>query len=554
MSENFTKPAVLSRRDLLKSSALAGVALSIGAATLGSSDALAQNSQSNVWQVPDFDLAEMTVADLQAALTAGKLTSRALCEKYLSRIAAIDKSGPAINSIIELNPDALRIADELDAERKASGTRGPLHGIPILIKDNIDTADRMMTTAGSMALIGPPAPRDAHIVERLRKAGAILLGKTNLSEWANFRSTKSVSGWSGRGGQSRNPYALDRNTSGSSSGAGSSMAAALAAIAVGTETDGSIVSPASSNGVVGIKPTVGLVSRSGIVPISHSQDTAGPMARTVADAAALLTAMAGSDPADQDTREADRRREDYTLALKPGALSGARLGVVRAKQFGLGTKLDTIYDASLAALKQQGAILVDPVEIKHLGEYDDAEFEVLLFEFKDNLNKYLTARGSTSSVKSLAEVIKFNETNRDQELPYFGQEILLQAEEKGPLTDKKYREALEKSRKLARAGIDGALKEHKLDALVSLSNGPAWLIDLVNGDSYSGGNSSVSAVAGYPHITVPAGFLFGMPIGLSIFGAAWSEAKLISLAHGFEQATKARRAPRFLKTADLTKR
>ena len=521
-----------------------------------------------------FDLEEATIAGLQQRMQSGQDTSRSLVDKYLARIEAVDRSGPALHSVLEVNPDARTIADRLDAERKSRGPRGPLHGIPILIKDNIATADRMLTTAGSLALAGSAAPRDAFIVQRLRDAGAVILGKTNLSEWANFRSTHSTSGWSGRGGQTKNPYALDRNPSGSSSGSGASIAANLAAAAVGTETDGSIVSPSNSNGLVGFKPTLGLLSRSGIVPIAHSQDTAGPMARTVADAAALLGAMAGEDPDDPATRPthgsaaaggrgtqlagADPRArpgaQDYTRFLDPNGLKGARIGVVRNKYFGYSPAADRLAEAAIAEMKKQGATIVDPANIATLGKFDDGEFDVLLFEFKADLNKYLTWLGAASPVHSLTDVIAFNEAHKDQEMPYFGQEIMAMAEKKGPLTSARYTAALARNRQMARAlGIDAVMTKFKLDALVAPTGGPAWLTDIVSGDSSAANAASpstVTSVAGYPHITVPAGYYRGLPVGMSFFGRAWSEPTLIKLAYAYEQATKHRRPPTFPPTAD----
>jgi len=507
---------------------------------------------------PAFDLEEATIADLQQRMESGRATARSLAEQYLARIEAIDRSGPSLRSVLELNPEALEIADQLDAERKSRGPRGPLHGIPILLKDNIATADRMMTTAGSLALAGVKPPKDAFLVDRLRKAGAVILGKTNLSEWANFRSTKSTSGWSGRGGQTRNPYALDRNPSGSSSGSGAAIAANLSAAAIGTETDGSIVSPSSSNGLVGIKPTLGLVSRSGIVPISHSQDTAGPMTRTVADAAAVLGAIAGSDPEDAATRDADTKgRRDYAASLDAAGLKGARLGIVRNRLFGGNPAADQVAEAAIAAMKAQGATIVDPANIPTLGKFDDTEFDVLLFEFKADLNKYLTWLGAASPVHSLKDVIAFNAAHNDEEMPYFGQEIMEMAEKKGPLTSADYKAALATNRQQSRAlGIDAVMTKFKLDALVAPTGGPAWLIDLVNGDGGTAtlpGPSTVTSVAGYPHITVPAGSHHGLPVGVSFFGAAWSEPTLIKLAYAYEQATKQRRPPEFRATADLAR-
>jgi amidase len=507
---------------------------------------------------PPFDLEETTIADLQQRMQSGRATARSLAEQYIARIEAIDRGGPALHSVLELNPEALDIADRLDAERKSRGPRGPLHGVPILLKDNIATADRMMTTAGSLALAGVKPPKDAFLADRLRQAGAVILGKTNLSEWANFRSTRSTSGWSGRGGQTKNPYALDRNPSGSSSGSGAAVAANLIAAAIGTETDGSIVSPSSSNGLVGIKPTLGLVSRSGIVPIAHSQDTAGPMARTVADAAAILGAIAGADPEDAATKDADNKgRRDYSPSLDAAGLGGARLGVVRNRLFGNNTAAEAIAESAITAMKQQGATIVDPANIPTLGKFDDTEFEVLLFEFKADLNKYLTWLGAASPVHSLKDVIAFNTAHQDQEMPYFGQEIMEMAEKKGPLTAAAYKTALAKNHQQSRAlGIDAVMTKFRLDALVAPTGGPAWLIDLVNGDSGTAampGPSTVTSVAGYPHITVPAGFHRGLPVGISFFGRAWSEPTLIKLAYAYEQATKRRRPPQFRPTADLAR-
>ena len=517
---------------------------------------------------PPFDVEEATIAALQQRMQSGQETSRSLVDKYLARIEAVDRSGPALHSVIEINPDAPIIADQLDAERKGGRVRGPMHGIPILLKDNIATADRMMTTAGSLALAGVKPPKDAFIVSRLRESGAVILGKTNLSEWANFRSTHSTSGWSGRGGQTKNPYALDRNPSGSSSGSGAAIAANLAAVAVGTETDGSIVSPSNNNGLVGIKPTLGLVSRSGIVPISHSQDTAGPMTRTVADAAALLGAMSGADPDDPITTRGvgvelapplGRPRSaptDYTRFLDPNGLKGARIGVVRNKYFGSSPATDALAEAAIAVMKQQGAILVDPANIPTLGKFDDGEFQVLLYEFKADLNKYLTWLGGASPVHALKDVIAFNDAHKDQEMPYFGQEIMAMAEKKGPLTSAKYVSTLARNRQMARAlGIDATMTKYKLDALFAPTSGPAGLIDLVNGDSGGGSSpSTVTSVAGYPHITVPGGFYRGLPVGMSFFGRAWSEPTLIKLAYAYEQATKHRKPPAFAATADVTAR
>jgi amidase len=492
--------------------------------------------------VPGFELDEVTIAQLQEGMQGGRWSAKTIAEAYLARIDAIDKR--TTNAVIERNPDALRIAEERDAERKAGHVRGPLHGIPVLIKDNIDTADRMHTTAGSLALADHIAQQDAGVAKRLRDAGAVIIGKTNLSEWANFRSTHSTSGWSGRGGLTRNPYALDRNACGSSSGTGAAIAANLAAVGIGTETDGSIVCPSSASGLVGVKPTIGLLSRSGIIPISHSQDTAGPMARTVRDAAILLGALTGVDDRDKVTlKSKGKAYTDYTQFLDAGGLKGARIGVAR-HYFGFNDHVDRIMKDALDALKQLGAELVDPADMTTAGKYDDSEFEVLLYEFKADLNDYLKPLKLT-----LADLIKFNEANRDKEMPYFGQEIFEQAEKKGPLTDAKYKKALAKNHRLSRTeGIDATLKKHKLDALIAPTGGPVWPTDLVNGDHFTGGFSTASAVAGYPHVTVPAGYAFGLPVGLSFFAGAWSEPTLLKLAYAFEQGTKARRAPRFLTT------
>jgi amidase len=514
-----------------------------------------------------FDLEEATIAGLQQRMQSGQDTAHSLVVKYLARIEAVDRHGPALHAVIEVNPDALAIADRLDAERKTRGPRGPLHGIPILIKDNIATADGMMTTAGSLALVGSKPPKDAFIVTRLRDAGAVILGKTNLSEWANFRSTHSTSGWSGRGGQTKNPYALDRNPSGSSSGSGAAAAASLAAATVGSETDGSIVSPSNNNGLVGIKPTLGLLSRSGIVPISHSQDTAGPMTRTVADAAALLGAMSGADPDDPATLAAGVQRAapkgrprsaptDYTQFLDPNGLKGARIGVVRNKYFGSNPAVDRLAEAAIAEMRKQGATIVDPANIPTLGKFDDGEFDVLLYEFKADLNKYLAWLGAASPVHSLKDVIAFNDAHKDQEMAYFGQEIMMMAEKKGPLTSAKYTAALARNHQMARTlGIDATMTKYKLDALVAPTSGPAGLIDLVNGDSSGGGASpsTVTSVAGYPNITVPDGFIRGLPVGLSFFGRAWSEPTLIRIAYAYEQATKHRKPPTFAPTAEVSR-
>jgi amidase len=494
-----------------------------------------------------FELDEITIGRLQSGMSSGQFTAHSLAEKYLQRIDEIDKHGPVINSVIETNPEALSIATALDKERKAGHTRGPLHGIPILIKDNIGTADRMMTTAGSLSLVGSRPAQDAFIVRKLREAGAVIIGKTNLSEWANFRSSHSSSGWSGRGGQTRNPYSLDRNPCGSSSGSGAATAANLCAVSIGTETDGSIVCPSSANSLVGIKPTLGLVSRSGIIPIAHSQDTAGPMARTVADAAILLGAIVGFDPQDSITKAGQEKFSgDFNSSLDVNGLKSARIGVVR-KSFGFNDGVDKLMEESIDAIKRLGAIIIDPANIPTAGKFDDSELEVLLYEFKADLNKYLAALGPGAPVHSLKEIIEFNERNRDREMPYFGQDLFVKAQAKGPLTDKPYRAALAKNHRLSRAqGIDLVMNQHRLDALIAPTGGPSWTTDWANGDHFTGGYSSASAVAGYPHVTVPAGYAFSLPVGISFFGRANSEALLIKFAFAFEQATKARRPPHFL--------
>ncbi|MGA3087350.1 MAG: amidase [Terriglobales bacterium] len=499
----------------------------------------------------DFELDEITIDDAQKGLQSGQYSSRTLTEKYLARIQEIDQSGPMLNAVIERNPDALEIADTLDQERKSRGPRGPLHGIPVLIKDNIDTGDRMQTTAGSWALAGTSARGDAFVAAQLRKAGAVILGKTNLSEWANIRSSHSTSGWSGRGGLTRNPYALDRNPCGSSSGTGAGVSANLCVAGVGTETDGSVVCPSSANGLAGLKPTVGLISRRGIIPISHSQDTAGPMARTVRDLAIVLSAMAGSDGEDSATADGEGHASpDYTKFLDPAGLKGARLGVVR-KYFGFNDAVDTLMDNLIAEMKGAGAEIVDPADIPTIGKFDDSELVVLLYELKADLASYLARRAGSSAttLKSLRDVIEFNERNHAREMPYFGQDLFLKSEQKGPLTDKNYLDARALNQRLSRAeGIDFIMDKFKLDALFAPTGGPAWMTDLVNGDHATGGSSSAAAVAGYPNINVTAGSLWGLPVGVSFFGRAWSEPVLLKIAYAFEQLTKARRKPRFLPT------
>lgn len=501
--------------------------------------------------VADAAVEEVGIDVLRERLARGELTSRMLVEHYLARIERIDRNGPALNAVIELNPDALKIADELDAERRAGRLRGALHGIPILIKDNIDTADRMHTTAGSLALADSIAVRDATVTANLRKAGAVILGKTNLSEWANFRSSHSSSGWSARGGQTRNPYALDRNPCGSSSGSGAAVAASLAAAAIGTETDGSITCPSAATGLVGIKPTLGLVSRSGIIPIAHSQDTAGPMARSVTDAVLLLDAIAGTDADDPATAAADAHHAvPFARHLDAAALKGARIGVAR-KLAGFSPEVDAVFAENIAVLRAAGAVIVDPVDLPHFGKYGDDELVVLEYEFKHDLDAYLGALPRTNNVpRTLSALIDFNRAERDREMPWFEQDLFVASLARGPLTDPAYRKALARSKRLAgREGIDAALKKHRLDALIAPTGGPAWTTDWVNGDHFVGGGATTApAVAGYPHITVPAGLVHGLPVGLSFFGTAWSEPRLVALAYAFEQAAGARRPPRYLRT------
>ncbi|MGA8405696.1 MAG: amidase [Candidatus Acidiferrales bacterium] len=548
------------RRKFLQSTAITGIAAALApvlrssGAEVRDNSALPPNSKNayNPADVKPFELDEITIADLQDGMKSGKYTARSIAELYLARIDAIDKNGPAINSVIETNPDALSIADALDKERKEKGPRGPLHGIPVLIKDNIDTRDRMSTTAGSLALVGAKPPKDSFVAQKLREAGAVILAKSNPSEWANIRSSHSTSGWSGRGGLTKNPYALDRNPCGSSSGSGAGVSANLCAISIGTETDGSIVCPSSANGTVGIKPTVGLVSRSGIIPISHTQDGAGPMCRTVRDAAILLGALTGVDPDDNATgASAGKSLTDYTQVLDANGLRGARIGVVR-KYFGFNDSVDWLMERDLEVLKQLGAILVDPADIATIGQTGKNEDLVLLYELKADLNAYLARLGPNAPVHTLKEIIAFNDNNREKEMPYFGQDMFLKAEAKGPLTTKEYLDALNNNLRLARQeGIDATMAKYKLDALVAPTGGPAWLTDLVDGDNAGGQSSTAAAVACYPSVSVPAGYVSGLPVGISFFGRAWSEPTLIKLAYAFEQATKVRKPPQFLPTANL---
>jgi len=497
---------------------------------------------------------ELMIGELQGQMASGESTSRALTQAYLDRIEALDRNGPRVNAVIEVNPEALVIADALDAERRAGKVRGPLHGIPILIKDNIDTGDRMQTTSGSLALEGTPARRDAFIARRLRAAGAVILGKANLSEWANWRGKRSVSGWSSRGGLTHNPYALDRSACGSSSGSAAAVAASFCAAALGTETDGSIICPAQTNGIVGLKPTLGLLSRSGIVPIAHSQDTVGPMARTVTDAALVLGALTGIDPRDPATRRSrGHAHRDYTRFLDPGDLKGSRIGVAR-NMAGTDPRVLAVFDGCVDVLRRQGAVVIDPADVPNFDAFGPTELEVLYHEFKADLNAYLAGRGRTIRVHTLEEVVRYNDEHKGRMMPYFGQERMTLAQEKGPLTSRKYRQALDRNRRLTRReGIDAVVRKDRLDALVVPSGGPAWLIDLANGDPHSWDMESTSpaAVAGYPHLTVPAGHVFGLPVGLSFFGRAWSEPTLLRLGFAFEQATHVRRPPSFPPSVDV---
>jgi amidase len=543
----------MNRRKFVRSGIVGGVAIASVRISSAAKEALGRDSESAGFVAPPaFELDELTVGELQSGMSSGKYTAHSLAKKYLDRIDDVDKHGPAINSVIELNPDALSIASDLDKERKAGRLRGRLHGIPVLIKDNIDTHDRMMTTAGSLALGGSIPLQDSFVAKKLRDAGAVIIGKTNLSEWANFRSSHSTSGWSGRGGQTKNPYVLDRNPCGSSSGTGAAIAANLAAIGIGTETDGSVVCPSNANSLVGIKPTLGLISGAGIVPIAKSQDTAGPMCRSVTDAAILLSALAGIDPRDDAAKiSPERFRIDYAKSLDANGLKGARIGVHR-KGFGFNDAVDKLMNDCIDIIKKRGATVIDPADIPTSGKFDDSELEVLLYEFKAGLNTYLASLGPGAPVKSLKEIIDFNEQHRDREMPYFGQDLFTKAQAKGSLTDKAYRDALAKNHRMSRKeGIDFVMDKNKLDALIAPTGGPAWSTDWVNGDHFTGGYSTTSAVAGYPHVTVPAGYVFGLPVGISFFGRAWSEATLIKFAFAFEQATKARRAPQFMATAKL---
>jgi amidase len=541
----------MKRRLFFKNTLIGGLTLPVlGMQSCNNSPENGPSPTSGLQETPegfadDFALNEITVSELQAKMEQGALTAREITQMYLDRIEAVDKNGPKLQSVIEINPDALTLASTLDEERKAGKVRGPLHGVPILIKDNIDTGDQMMTTAGALALTGNIAAQDAFIVEKLRAAGAVLLGKTNLSEWANFRSTRSSSGWSGRGGQCKNPFVLDRNPCGSSSGSGAAVSANLCTIAIGTETNGSIVCPSSSNGVVGIKPTVGMWSRSGIIPISYTQDTAGPMTRTVTDAAILLAALSGEDPRDDKTRGlSGKYPSDYTAALDPNGLQGARIGIARF-YMGFHEEVDQILEKAFELMRQKGATLIDleePEAWKNLGA---ASYNVLLYEFKDGVNKYLA--NANAPVKTLEEVIAYNKDNAAASMPYFKQEILEAAQQKGDLNTPDYLEAVRKTVLQSQKGIDQLLQENQLDAILGPTGGPAWTTDLVNGDHFGGGSSSPAAQAGYPNISLPAGYVHGLPVGLSLFGTAFSESTLIRLAFAYEQASQHRKAPGFLK-------
>ncbi|HKK45994.1 MAG TPA: amidase [Balneolaceae bacterium] len=493
-----------------------------------------------------FELDEITVAELQKGMNSGKYTAESITQLYLDRIDEIDAAGPTLNTVIQVNPEALDIARKLDKERAQDKLRGPLHGIPIMIKDNIETGDKMMTTAGALALVGNVAESDSWVAKKLREAGAIILAKTNLSEWANFRSTRSSSGWSGREGQTRNPNVLDRNPCGSSSGSGAAASANLCTIAIGTETNGSVVCPSSSNGVVGIKPTLGLWSRAGIIPLSHSQDTAGPMARTVTDAAILLGAITGVDPNDEVTAQSKGNSyTDYTQFLDKEGLKGARLGIAR-NFFGFHKETDDVMNAAIEKMKKAGAIIVDPANYDPKEKMGDAEFTMLLYEFKNGVNEYLKGVNPDVKVSTLADIIEFNKQHKEESMPYFGQDILEMAEKKGPLSDPEYKKAHAKVRRISREqGIDATMKEHNLDAIVAPTGGPAWTTDLVNGDHPGGGSSSPAAESGYPNVTVPAGYIHDLPVGISFFGAPWTESKLLKYAYAFEQITQARRKPAF---------
>ena len=544
---------MIDRRRFIGTSIAGGAAAALGTAACAPDapqGAGGEGAASDAGGVPPFELDEVTVAELQAAMESGERTARSITQLYLDRIVAIDGQGPELRSVIETNPEALEIADRLDAERQASGPRGPLHGIPVALKDNIDTHDRMTTTAGSLALEGSIPPQDSFIAQRLREAGAIILAKLNMSEWAYFRGERATSGWSARGGQCRMPYALDRNPCGSSSGSGVAASANLSALTIGTETGGSIMCPSSTNGVVGIKPTVGLWSRSGVIPISHSQDTAGPMCRTVRDAAVLLGPVTGVDPRDAATAASEgNQHADYTQFLDAGGLQGARLGIARSFP-GFSPEVLALFDEAVAAMAEAGAVLVDPANLPNAAWNDEAPLLVLEYEFKANLNAYLASLGPDAPVKTLAEVIEFNERNADLEMPHFGQQRLIASEARGPLTDQAYLDAVRAIQRGNREdGIDRLMDEHDLDAIVAPTRGPAWKTDHILGDSLGGGSSAgPAAIAGYPDITVPMGFVSGLPAGVSFFGRRWSEPVLLRIAYAYEQATNHRAAPTFAET------
>ncbi len=536
----------MKRRDFIKGTATGSTVFAFTGLT-NCNQQTKENDLKSQEKVKPFELDELSISDLQEKMETGELSALKITKMYLYRINEIDKKGPALNSIIEINPDALKIADKLDKERQNKKICGPLHGIPVLIKDNIDTADKMMTTAGSLALVGSIAKQDSQVAKKLREAGAIILGKTNLSEWANFRSLHSSSGWSGRGGQTLNPYALDRNPCGSSSGSGVAVSANLCALAIGTETNGSVVCPATANGIVGIKPTVGLIGRSGIIPISHTQDTAGPMARTVKDAALLLGALTGIDKNDVITKKSkDKNHQDYTKFLDPNGLKGARIGIAR-NYFGFHPEVDRLMEKAISKMSELGAIIVDPANIKTKGEYGDSSFDVLLYEFKGDLNKYLKNVDKKLPVHSLKELIEFNKQYKEEEMPFFEQEIFEMSQEKGGLESLEYKKALKKVLRLSQKdGIDATIKENDLDAIIAPTGGPAWMTDHINGDHFSGSSSSPAARSGYPNITVPAGYVHGAPVGISFFSGAYKEPELLKFAFPYEQATKHRIRPKFL--------
>lgn len=538
----------MKRRNFIQLGTITGAIPFLGLKACASPDEKTEPDQ--VDEEQPFEFEEWTVVQFQEAMENDQFTSREICEKYLQRIGKRDKGENGLNSVLEVNPDALKIADAMDVERKNGSIRGPLHGIPVMIKDNIDTGDLMMTTAGSLALMGAPAGKDAFIVTKLREAGAVLLGKTNLSEWANFRSSRSSSGWSGRGRQTKNPWSMDRTPCGSSAGSGAGVSGNMCALTIGTETNGSIVCPSSANGIVGIKPTVGLWSRTGIIPISHTQDTAGPMCRTVADAATLLGPLTGVDQNDEVTKESKgKNHSDYSQFLDKDGLKRKTIGVL-AGAFGYHERVDEIMENAIDVMEEQGATIVRDVDVVGDKKYDGSGFDVLLYEFKDGLNKYLANRTGVS-VKSLADIIRFNKENADKQMPYFQQELLEKAEAKGGLDEQEYLDALDTVLSVSRNGIDAAMKKDKLDAIVGITGGPAWPIDLINGDHFGTGSSTPAARSGYPNITLPAGFVHGLPVGMSIFSKPYEEGQLISMAYAFEQATNVRKAPSMKATLDL---